>query len=86
MEVNKLILLVKKKIEKNIIVQKIIIKDKTYLHVKHSSHEVGKFHLELRIISEELNKYNKIYSTKKIYKILGDEIKKYIHSIQILIN
>ena len=86
MEVNKLILLVKKKIEKNIIVQKIIIKDKTYLHVKHSSHEVGKFHLELRIISKELNKYNKIYSTKKIYKILGDEIKKYIHSIQILIN
>ena len=86
MEVNKLIFLVKKKIEKSITVEKIIIKDKTYLHTKHPSHQVGKFHLELRISSEELNKYNKVYSTKKIYKILDVEIKKYIHSIQILIN
>ena len=64
----------------------IIIKDKTYLHANHLSHEVGKFHLELRIRSKELSKYNKIQATKKIYKILDEEIKKYIHSIQILIN
>ena len=36
--------------------------------------------------SEELSKFNKVQATKKIYKILNDEIKKYIHSIQILIN
>ena len=86
MEVNELISTVKTKIEKNIITQNIIVKDKTYLHKKHSSHQEGKFHLELIIKSEELSKYNKIQATKKIYKILDEELKKYIHSIQILIN
>ena len=86
MEVNELILTVKAKIEKNIITQNIIVKDKTYLHKKHSSHQPGRFHLELIIKSEELSKYNKIQATKKIYKILDEELKKYIHSIQILIN
>ena len=86
MEVNELISTVKTKIEKNIITQNIIIKDKTFLHTKHSSHQEGKFHLELSIKSEELKKYNKIQATKKIYNILDEEIKQYIHSIQILIN
>ena len=86
MEVNELILLIKKKIEENILIQNITITDKTHLHVKHLSHEVGKFHFELKIKSEELRKYSKIQSSKKIYKILENEIKKYIHSIQILIN
>ena len=86
MEVNQLIFLIKKKIKKNIVTQEIIIKDKTYLHAKHLSHEVGKFHLELKIKSEELRKYNKIQATKKIYKILDEEIKRDIHSIQVLIN
>ena len=86
MEVNQLILLVKKKIEKSILTQNVLIQDKTYLHSKHSSHKPGKFHIVLKIYSEELSKYNKIEATKKIYKILDDEIKKYIHSIQILIN
>ena len=86
MEVNELILLIKKKIEENILIQNITITDKTYLHEKHLSHEVGKFHFELRIKSEELKKYSKILASKKIYKILDYEIKKYIHSIQILIN
>ena len=40
----------------------------------------------IKINSEELRKYSKIQATKKIYKILDEEIKKYIHSIQILIN
>ena len=86
MEVNQLISIVKKKIEEKILVQNILIEDKTYLHLKHSSHESGKFHIVLKISSEELNKYSKIDATKKIYKILDYEIKKYIHSIQILIN
>ena len=86
MEVNELIAIVKKKIKKNIIIQNIIIKDKTFLHTKHSSHQEGKFHLELSIKSEELKRYNKLQATKKVYKILNDEIKNYIHSIQILID
>ena len=85
MEINQLILLVKEKIEKNILVQKVIIIDKTYLHTKHLSHVKGKFHLEIRVKSEDLSKLSKIRATKKIYEILDEEIRKYIHSIQILI-
>ena len=86
MEVNQLILLVKKKIEKNILTQDIIIIDKTYLHKRHLSHQQGKFHLELTIKSTELSKYDKIQATKKVYKILEEELDKYIHSIKILIS
>ena len=86
MDVNKLILLIKNKIQKNILLEDIVIKDKTYLHNKHLSHQKGKFHLELSIKSKDLKKYNKIQATRKIYHILEKEIKKYIHSIQILIN
>ena len=86
MEINQLILLVKKKIKNNLSIENILIEDKTYLHKSHSSHQKGKFHLKLIINSEELKNINKIESTKKIYNILSEELKKYIHSIQILIN
>ena len=86
MDINQLILLVKEKIKENILTQDINIKDKTYLHKKHLSHTEGKFHLELIIHSNELKKYTKVEATKKIYKILNDEMKNYIHSIKILIN
>ena len=49
MNVNQLILLLKNKIKKNILIQNITIRDKTYLHKKHISHMEGKFHLELKI-------------------------------------
>ena len=86
MEVNELILLIKKKIKKHILIQNITVIDKTYLHEKHLSHEVGKFHLKLIIESKELKKISQIESNKKIYKILNYELKNYIHSIQILIS
>ena len=86
MDINQLILLVEDKLGKNILVQNISIKDKTHLHKNHLSHTQGKFHLSISIKSEELNKYSKVQATKKIYKILNNEIKEYIHSIEILIN
>ena len=85
MDINKLILTVKKKIKENIILENIQVEDKTFLHKKHQTHQLGKFHLKLTIMSHELKKMNKIQSTKKIYSILDEELKKYIHSIQILI-
>jgi len=85
MNINQLILIVEKKINKNILLESINIEDKTFLHKNHKSNQDGKFHLKLTIISEELKKMNKIQSTKKIYSILNEELKKYIHSIQILI-
>jgi len=86
MEINQLILLVKSKIEKNIIIEDIIVADKTHLHKNHLSHKEGRYHLLLRIKSKELEKYTKILATKKIYSILKSELKEQIHSIQILIN
>ena len=85
MNINQLILIVTKKINKNILLENINIEDKTFLHKNHKSNQDGKFHLKLTIMSQELKKMNKIQSTKKIYSILDDELKKYIHSIQILI-
>ena len=37
------------------------------------------------IKSQELKKMNKIESNKKIYRLLENEVKNFIHSIQILI-
>ena len=86
MNINELIVNVKKKLKKNINIENILIEDKTFLHKNHSGHENDKFHLKIRIESKELKKLNKIESNKKIYKILDEEIKDYIHSLQISIN
>ena len=86
MNINELITNVKKKIKKNINIENILIEDKTFLHKNHSGHESNKFHLKISIESEDLKKLNKIESNKKIYKILDEELKNHIHSLQILIN
>jgi len=86
MNINQLIEIVKKKIDQEIICENIKVEDKTFLHKNHKSHEKNKFHLKIIIKSKQLNTENKISSTKKIYKILDDELKKHIHSIQISIN
>jgi len=86
MNINDLILIVKKKIKENISVESIDIEDKTFLHKHHQSHDKNKFHLKLIIKSPELKKMKKIQSTRKIYSILKEELDEYIHSIQILIN
>ena len=85
MDINELIAIVKKKIQTNFNIENINIEDKSFLHKNHPGNQKGKFHLKISIRSSELKKLSKINSTKKIYKILDEEIKKYIHSIQILI-
>ena len=85
MEINQLILIIKKKLEKNIVLQDIKIEDKSFLHKKHLSNQEDKYHLRLSIKSSELKKQNKVQAYKKVYNIINEEIKKYIHSIQILI-
>tara|TARA_Y100001970_G_scaffold13271_1_gene15104 strand:+ start:1472 stop:1732 length:261 start_codon:yes stop_codon:yes gene_type:complete len=86
MNINQLIKIVKNKLNKNIICEKIEIQDKTFLHKNHSSNEKNKFHIKIIITSKYLKEKNKIESTKKIYKILEEELKNSIHSIQILVN
>jgi len=84
MNINQLSKIIKKKILDNKIINNVKIEDKTFLHVNHKTNNKGKFHISLKIESEELKKKNKIESNKIIYKILEYEIKNYIHSIQIL--
>ena len=84
MDIENLIKNIKVKLLENSSIQDVKIEDKTYLHIKHSSNDKNKFHIKLTIYSSDLKKLSKINSTKKIYKILENEIKLYIHSIQIL--
>ena len=86
MDINNLIAIVKKKLTKEILIKKIDIQDKSFLHKNHSGHQDGKFHLKLVIVSKELKKLSRIESNKKIYKVLNQEMKEYIHSLQILIS
>ena len=86
MDINNLIAIVKKKLNNEIVIEKIEVEDKSFLHKNHSGHQKGKFHLKLIISSDELRNLNKIKSNKKIYKVLDEEMKEYIHSLQILIS
>ena len=85
MNINDLIAIIKRKLEKNIKIENIKIEDKSFLHKNHAGNQKGKYHLKIILKSNELSKINKIDSNKKIYKILSHELKEYIHSIQILI-
>ena len=84
MDINQLSEILKKKILKHKIIKNIEIKDKSYLHKNHKSNEAGKFHILLKINSNELKKKSQIASNRFIYKILKEEIKLHIHSLQIL--
>ena len=85
MNINQLITIVKKKLEKNINIDKIKIEDKSFLHKGHVGNQSGKFHLKISIQSKDLKKMDRIKSNKKIYSILSIEMEKFIHSLQILI-
>ena len=86
MEINKLITKINNKICNKIKCEKILIEDKTYLHRKHKNFDHKKFHIKIRIKSLELKSKKKVEANKQIFNILNQELKDYIHSIQILIN
>ncbi|KRO56897.1 MAG: BolA family transcriptional regulator [Pelagibacteraceae bacterium BACL5 MAG-120820-bin39] len=86
MDINQLIAIIKKKIVNQFVVDSIDIEDKSFLHKNHSGNQPGKYHLKIKIKSDQLKNLSKIESTKKIYKTLDEEMNKFIHSIQILID
>jgi BolA protein len=86
MDINELIAIVKKKLENEIIIENIYIEDKSFLHKNHSGNQEDKFHLKILVQSNELKLMNRIDSNKKIYKVLTNELKSHIHSLQILIS
>tara|TARA_Y100001936_G_C16062409_1_gene664951 strand:+ start:486 stop:746 length:261 start_codon:yes stop_codon:yes gene_type:complete len=84
MDIDNLIANIKTKLLNNTYIQNVKIEDKTYLHVKHTSHDKNKFHVKITVLSNDLKKISKLDATKKIHKILQEEIKNHIHSIQVL--
>ena len=85
MDINDLIAIVKKKLQNQINIKSIKVEDKSFLHKNHPGNQKDKFHIKITLESSELKKLSKIESNKKIYKILEQELNKFIHSIQILI-
>ena len=85
MNINELIPIVKKKLQSQINIENIEIEDKSFLHKNHSGNQKDKFHLKIQVISKELKKMSKIDSNKRIYKVLDNEMKNFIHSLQISI-
>ena len=85
MDINILISIIKKKISQNISCENLKVEDKSFLHKNHIGNDGNKFHIKLSLSSQELKKMNRIESNKIIHKILEEEIKKSIHSLQILI-
>ena len=85
MDINELIAIVKKKLQNEISLENLQIEDKSFLHKNHSENQSGTLHLKISMKSIELMKMSKIESNKKIYKILEEEMKHSIHSLQILI-
>ena len=83
MNINQLSEIIKIKILNDELIKKLEVEDKSYLHKNHKSREAGKFHIKLKIESTELQNKHKIYSNRYIYKILKEEMKFYIHSLQI---
>mgnify|MGYP001333237480 FL=1 len=86
MEINNLIEIVKKKICNKIECERIYVEDKTFLHKKHKNFDSKKFHLRVKIKSLELKSKKKIEANRLIFDILEQEIRDYIHSIQLFIN
>ena len=84
MDINQLSKIVKKKILNNKLIEEIELEDKSFLHKKHKTNSLNKFHIKLKIKSEKLKKMNRIESNKFIFRILDKEIKNNIHSLQIL--
>jgi len=85
MNINQLIAIVKEKLQNQIVIENILIEDKSFLHKTHSGNQPNKYHLKISLKSEELKSMKRIDSYKKIYKILDEELKEFIHSLQILI-
>ena len=85
MDINQLIAIIKKKLLDQIEIDNILIEDKSFLHKNHGGNQPNKFHLKISLKSNQLRKMKRIDSNKKIYKILNEELDKYIHSLQILI-
>ena len=84
MDINQLSEIVKKKILDNKIIENVELEDKSFLHKKHITNNPNKFHIKLKIKSKTLQNMSRVDSNKIIFRLLDEEMKNYIHSLQIL--
>jgi len=84
MDINQLSEIVKKKILDNKIIEDVELEDKSFLHRHHKTNNPNKFHIKLKIKSKTLKNMSRIKSNKFIFRLLDEEMKNYIHSLQIL--
>ena len=54
-----------KKLQKQIVIENIVIEDKSFLHKNHSGNQIDKFHLKVTLKSNELKQLSKISGNKK---------------------
>ena len=83
MDINKISKKIESKLLSDTSIRDVKIIDNTFKHLKHSSHQKGKFHIKLEINSDLLKNKKRVESNKVIYKILSEELKTDIHSLQI---
>ena len=83
MDINKISKKIESKLLSDTSIRDVKIIDNTFKPLKHSSHQKGKFHIKLEINSDLLKNKNRVESNKVIYKILSEELKTEIHSLQI---
>ncbi len=66
MDINQLSKKIENKLLKDNSIKDVKIIDNTYKHLKHNSHQKGKFHIKLEINSDILKKTSRIQSNKVI--------------------
>lgn len=65
---------------------RLIIDDKTHLHLNHSGHESSKFHLKIEIDSPMFQNKTKLEQHKLVLDLLKPYLKDLIHSVSIETN
>ena len=74
---------IEKKILENFNCSRLEVIDNSHLHTKHKSFNPNKYHLKIVIKSTKLREMNKIDSHRLIFSVLGEEMKKKIHALEI---
>ena len=83
MDINKISKKIESKRLSETSIRDVKIIDNNFKHLKNSYQKKGKFHIKLEINSDLLKNKNRVESNKVIYKILSEELKTEIHSLQI---
>ena len=62
---------------------RLVIDDKTHLHLHHAGHEKSKFHLKIEIESPVFNNKSKIEQHKIVMDLLKPYLKDELHSVSL---